>query len=104
MAFRVKPTTRAKRDLDVLLKRLLDERAGEAGLRSFQGLKAAINTLAEFSGALPAGVGGCHLSFRGTALTLGHKPHIYRVLFTVKGDVVVVLHIRHGRQQTLAWH
>lgn len=26
----------------------------------------------------------------------GKRPHIYRVLFVVRGDVVYVLHVRHG--------
>jgi hypothetical protein len=37
MAFRVKTTTKAKRDLDDILTRLLSREAGEAGLRWFQG-------------------------------------------------------------------
>jgi hypothetical protein len=34
-------------------------------------------------------------------LLYGHKPHMYRILFTVKGDVVYVLRIRHGRRSFL---
>jgi hypothetical protein len=32
-------------------------------------------------------------------LLYGRKPHVYRVLFTIEGDVVRVLHIRHGRRK-----
>jgi hypothetical protein len=28
----------------------------------------------------------------------GRRPHAYRILFTIRGDVVHVLHIRHGRR------
>ncbi len=32
---------------------------------------------------------------------IGFKPHVYRILFTISGDVVYVLHIRHGRRRLL---
>lgn len=34
-------------------------------------------------------------------LLYGHKPHQYRVLFTIEADTVVILHIRHGRRRRL---
>ena len=46
MAFRVRTTTKAKRDLDAILARLLSQEAGEAGLRWFQGLREAVASLA----------------------------------------------------------
>jgi hypothetical protein len=32
-------------------------------------------------------------------LHYGGKPHIYRILFTIEGEMVKVLHIRHGRRR-----
>ena len=32
-------------------------------------------------------------------LLYGRKPHVYRILFTIEGDVVYVLRIRHGRRR-----
>jgi hypothetical protein len=37
-------------------------------------------------------------------LLYGRKPHVYRILFTIKGDTVSILHIRHGRRQPIAKH
>jgi hypothetical protein len=34
-------------------------------------------------------------------LLYGRKPHTYRVLFTIEGSLVYVLHIRHGRREPL---
>jgi len=34
-------------------------------------------------------------------LLYGRKPHTYRVLFTIQGSSVYVLHIRHGRREPL---
>jgi plasmid stabilization system protein ParE len=45
MAFRVKTTAAAKRDLDAILGWLIEQNAGEAGLRWFRGLKEAIASL-----------------------------------------------------------
>jgi plasmid stabilization system protein ParE len=46
MAFRVKTSARAKRDLDGILAWLLAQGAGETGLRWFQGLREAVKSLA----------------------------------------------------------
>jgi plasmid stabilization system protein ParE len=29
----------------------------------------------------------------------GRRPHVYRILFAIEGDVVQVLHIRHARRR-----
>jgi hypothetical protein len=48
MAFRVKTTTKADRDLDEILMWLLAEGAGETGFRWFVGLQKAMGSLANF--------------------------------------------------------
>jgi hypothetical protein len=40
--------------------------------------------------------------FEVRQLLYGRKAHRFRVLFTIDGDIVVVLHIRHGRRQHLS--
>ena len=35
-------------------------------------------------------------------LLYGRKPHVYRILFGVDGDLVQVLHVRHARRRPLA--
>jgi len=32
----------------------------------------------------------------------GRKPHMYRILFTIDGETVYVLHLRHGRRLPLS--
>jgi hypothetical protein len=39
--------------------------------------------------------------FEVRRLLYGRKPHAYGVLFTIEGDTVSVLHIRHGRRQPI---
>jgi plasmid stabilization system protein ParE len=101
MAFRVKTTARARRDLDGILARLLSQHAGEAGLRWFQGLREAVDSLAHSPERCALAPENAAFPFEVRHLLYGRKPNVYRVLFTVKADVVSVLHIRHGRRQPL---
>ena len=34
-------------------------------------------------------------------LLYGRLPHVYRILFTIDGSTVYILHIRHGSRQPL---
>lgn len=104
MAFRVEPTTRAKQDLDAILEWLLAHEAGESGLRWFRKLREAIASLSELPQRCPLAPENAEFPFEVRQLLYGRKPHRYRVLFTIDGDMVVVLHIRHGRPAPLAGH
>ena len=104
MAFRVKTTTKAKRDLDGILKRLLSQEAGETGLRWFQGLHQAVARLADFPRRCALAPENAVFPFEVRHLLYGHKPHVYRIIFTIEGNTVSVLHIRHGRRLPIAKH
>src|SRR5580658_11258152 len=102
MAFRVKITTKAKRDLDAILARLLSQSAGQAGLRWFQGLREAVASLAHSPQRCALAPENATLPFEVRHLLYGRKPHVYRVLFVIEGDTVSILHIRHGPRQPMA--
>ena len=104
MASRVRTTATSKRDLDGILARLLSQEAGETGLRWFQGLREAVASLAHSPQRCALAPENAVLPFELRQLLYGRKPHVYRVLFTVDGDTVSVLHIRHGRRQRIAKH
>ncbi|SPE26515.1 Plasmid stabilization system [Candidatus Sulfopaludibacter sp. SbA3] len=104
MAFQVELTTRAKQDLDAILEWLLTQGAGEAGLRWFQELREAIASLSTLPHRCPNAPENADFPFEVRQLLYGHKPHQYRVLFTVDEPLVVVLHIRHGRRERLSGH
>ena len=95
MAFRIEPTARAKQDLDAILEWLLAQEAGETGLRWFWKLKEAVASLSEISQRCPLAPENAEFSFEVRLLLYGRKPHQYRVLFTINGETVVILHIRH---------
>jgi plasmid stabilization system protein ParE len=101
MTFRVEPTFQAKQDLFDILEWLLEEGAGDTGLRWFFKLEAAIASLSNMPQRCPLAPENENFPFEVRQLLYGRKPHRYRVLFTIDGDTVVILHIRHGRREHL---
>jgi toxin ParE1/3/4 len=104
MAFRVKTSTKAKRDLDAILAWLLSQEAGEAGLRWFQGLREAVASLSHSPQRCALAPENAMFPLEVRQLLYGRKPHVYRVLYTIEGDTVSVLHIRHGRRKPITLH
>jgi len=99
MAFlKVRQTEQAERDLDAILGWLLERGAGDAGKRWFSGLQESLESLSESPYRCPLAPEDPEFPFEVRQLLYGRKPHVYRILFTVEEDVVVILHIRHGRR------
>jgi plasmid stabilization system protein ParE len=82
MAFRVEVTSKAKQDANAILKWLISKHAGDAGLRWFVRLQA-IASLADLPGRCRLAPENASVPFEMRQLLYGHKPHIYRILFTV---------------------
>jgi plasmid stabilization system protein ParE len=104
MTFRVDVTLKAYRDLSSILRWLLTEHAGEQGLSWYDGLVKAIDTLGEAPSRCPKALESGTSSREIRHLLYGNKPHVYRVLFTIKGNVVTVLHVRRPKQNPLSMH
>lgn len=96
MAYLVRITSRAERDLSHIYGKIHAEHAG-AALEWYLGLKEAIFSLQDRPGRRPI------TRTRGPLrhLLYGHKPHIYLVFFRVfpKLKQVEVLHVRHGARR-----
>lgn len=96
MAYLVRITSRAERDLSHTYGKIHAEHAG-AALEWYLGLKEAIFSLQDRPGRRPI------TRTRGPLrhLLYGHKPHIYLVFFRVfpKLKQVEVLHVRHGARR-----
>ncbi len=104
MAFRVEVSLPARLDADAILEWLLSQHAGEAGLRWFRKMDEAIKSLANLPERCKQAPENSSVPFEMRQLLYGHKPHLYRILFTIEGNVVHVLRIRHGRRKYLAAH
>jgi toxin ParE1/3/4 len=96
MAYLIKVTPRAERDLIHLYEDINVERS-DAALQWYTGLKQAILSLVEYPNRCPV----TPESNRLRHLLYGHKPHVYRVIYRIleKQKQVEVLHIRHGARQ-----
>lgn len=101
MAFRVEITEDAERDGKDLLEWLVSQHAGDAALRWFQGLEKAIASLSDLPRRCPLAPENKSFPFEVRHLLYGRKPHVYRILFTIEDDTVLILHIRHGRRQPI---
>ena len=99
MAFRVEVSLEAERDAEGILEWLLSQQTGQAGIDWFLALDDAFASLAQFPERCPIASENPRFPFEVRQLLYGRKPHIYRILFTIAGDTVQVLHIRHGRRK-----
>jgi plasmid stabilization system protein ParE len=101
MTFRVETTPAAEGEAQAILEWLLDQQAGEAGLRWFLNLEQAIQSLTRFPERCSLAPENDRFPFEVRQLLYGRRPHVYRILFRIERDTVYVLHIRHGRRLRL---
>ena len=73
----------------------------QAAARWFAGIVEAINSLDQFPVRCPLAPENEHFTQEIRQLLYGPRNDIYRILFTIQGDAVHVLHVRHGAQQHL---
>lgn len=102
MAFRVEMSAAAEDEASSILGWLLSQHAGETGIRWFIGMEDAIASLSTLPGRCPLAPENARFPFEVRQLLHGRKPHVYRILFTIDGDAVRILHIRHARRKPIA--
>ena len=99
MTFRVEISPQAERDAEAILDWLLSQHAGDTGIRWFLAMEDAIASLGELPNRCPLASENSKVPFEVRQLLYGRKPHIYRILFTIEGQTVKILHIRHARRR-----
>jgi len=104
MAFRVETSAQADGDAGAILEWLIEQHAGDTGIRWLLALEEAVASLVAFPHRCPLAPETVHFPFEVRQLLYGRTPHVYRILFTIEGDTVNVLHIRHGRRKPLSEH
>jgi len=67
-------------------------------------MEEAIASLSSLPERCPLAPENARFPFEVRQLLYGRKPHVYRILFTIEGDAVKILHIRHARRRPLAKH
>jgi len=96
MAFRVELTTRAHRDLAAIYEYIHADSSAQA-YRWFNGLEDAILRLENH----PKRGTVARENSRLRQLLYGNKPHVYRIIYSVRqrSRLVLVLHIRHAARR-----
>jgi plasmid stabilization system protein ParE len=102
MTFRVEISAQAENDAELIFEWLISQHAGETGGRWFAALDDAIASLAAFPERCLLAPESVRFPFEVRQLFYGRKPHFYRILFTIDGETVKILHIRHGRRKPLS--
>ena len=101
MAFRVEMSAQAEEDASAILNWLISQHAGDTGIRWFLALEEAITSLSKLPERCTLAPESTCFPFEVRQLLYGHKPHVYRILFTIDADVVRILHIRHARRRPI---
>jgi plasmid stabilization system protein ParE len=94
----IQPQAEAEIEAAYLWKR---DNAPQAAARWFTGIIEAINSLDQFPGRCPLAPENEHFTQDIRQLLSGQRHDVYRILFTIEGNTVHVLHVRHGAQQYL---
>ncbi|MDE2143005.1 MAG: type II toxin-antitoxin system RelE/ParE family toxin [Elusimicrobia bacterium] len=96
MAYRVKLTPRAQKDVEELYRWII-LRAPLQGAAWYNGLMDAIASLADHPQRCPLSPEGGELRDEIRQLLYGRRP--YRIIFWIKGKEVQVLHVRRGARK-----
>ncbi len=100
MAHRVRMAARAERDVDEALSRL-QPRFPVAAARWHAGLLEAVQSLEEQPERYGLAPEAEELGIELRQLLFGKRRHAYRVLYTVTGETINVLHIRRASRRFL---
>jgi plasmid stabilization system protein ParE len=72
-----------------------------AAARWLEGIRQAISTLSEMSSRCPVAGDDFGSEVIVRQLFYGRRRNRYRILFTVKGDTVQILRVRHGARASI---
>jgi plasmid stabilization system protein ParE len=100
MKYSVIIETRASRDIDEA-SGWIAERSPESAERWFNAVEAKIYSLANFPKRCPKAREDGQFRYELWHLVFGRRHGRYRIIFTVRGNAVHVLHVRHGAKPAM---
>ena len=102
MTYRVILQPRAEEDIRRAAFWIRDRSKSPAALRWARGLRAKIATLKSNPGRCPVDPDSAAYGAEVRLLLYGRRGGVYRVLFTIQGNAVRVLTVRHSAQRSIA--
>ena len=103
MSFGIIFQPRAEQDLKDAALFLLDRtRSSTIALRWLRGIRSKINTLKTSPHRCPVDPDSAAYGQEVRVLIYGKRRGVYRVLFTIRDDIVYILTVRHSAQRRLA--
>ena len=103
MTYRVIIQPGAERDIQEAARRILDQsRSTRTALRWVRGIRAKMATLRTNPQRCPVDPDSEVYGEEVRVLLYGKRRGVPRVLFTIRGDAVYVLTVRHSAQRSLA--
>lgn len=101
MSHRVVLSARAERDRDAAYAWYAENYSVEFASRWYNGIMQAMYSLAEQPRRCAVAHENDRFSFELRELLYGPRLHKHRLLFTIEGERVAILHIRHSSQRDL---
>ncbi len=103
MSYRIVIQPQAEQDLKNATRFLLyRSRSSTVAMRWLRGIRSKINTLKTTPHRCPIDPDSAVYGQEVRVLLYGKRHGVYRVLFTIRGDAVLVLTVRHSAQRRLA--
>lgn len=100
MAYRVEISYRAERDIEDIV-RYLHQHSPRAATRWHAGILEAVHTLEELPERAGLAPESEELGIELRQLLYGKRRNVYRILFTIEGDTVNIVRVRHSAQDLL---
>jgi toxin ParE1/3/4 len=98
MAFRVRLMPRAAGDADAIYRRAIDQ-APFVGPQWYGKVIATLQSLDTLPGRGQLVKNLSRSNHLVRKILFGRKPNVYRIYYSIEGDTVRILHIRHGARR-----
>lgn len=102
MKYTVRLARKARAEIDANAAWLAYHISKRTADRWHESVSDTIETLAEFPDRCPAAEEADSLAIDLRQLLHGRRPHVFRILFTIEGDQVLVHRVRHAAQDWIA--
>jgi len=102
MSYRIRPMARAEADIERLYASILERRDAEAARDWYESCCIAAERLLTMPLSCGLAYENPHFDEEIRHLVFGHRKRKYRALFTVRGEVVVILAVRAPGESPLS--